>query len=123
MRQGDPLSPFMFNLVVNVFSYLLNLFVVEQVPCGFRVGENHVINHLQFADDTLIFCENEVDQLHRIYASIEAFLWASGLKVNFDESQLFGCNIPPDRVVEIASRLEMRHGVLPIQYLGAPLGG
>lgn len=123
LRQGDPLSPLLFNIVGSALSCMLNILAFEQVPCGFNLGNGLVINHIQFTDDTLIFCENDVAQLDRIYDAVEAFLWASGLKVNFDKSQLFGCNIPSERLVEKANSLEVCNGCLPIQYFGAPLGG
>lgn len=50
LRQGDPVSPFLFLIVM--IKGAVRLFE------GFRVAENTPsINHLQFADDTLIFVE------------------------------------------------------------------
>ncbi|XP_057414833.1 uncharacterized protein LOC130709453 [Lotus japonicus] len=105
----------------NGLSCMLNLLLEGQSPCGFRFGSGISINHLQSVDDTLIFCGDDVCQLKRIYAAIEAFMWVSGLKVNFTKSQLIGCNIPHNRVVELAQRFDFSSGQLPIQYLGAPL--
>lgn len=61
LRQGDSLTPLLFNIVANVFSCMLNMLLAGQSPCGFRIGEM-IINHLQFADDTLIFCEDSESQ-------------------------------------------------------------
>ncbi|XP_057432408.1 uncharacterized protein LOC130725173 [Lotus japonicus] len=117
LRQGDPLSPLLFNIVGSALSCMLNILAFEQVPCGFNLGNGLVINHIQFTDDTLIFCENDVAQLDRIYEVVEAFLWASGLKVNFDKSQLFGCNIPSERLVEKANSLEVCNGRKRISWV------
>ncbi|XP_057443942.1 secreted RxLR effector protein 78-like [Lotus japonicus] len=83
LRQGDPLSPLLFNLCVNALSCMLNLLLAEENPCGFSIVNGLAINHLQFANDTLVFCEDDASQLGRISDALEAFLWASGLKVNF----------------------------------------
>ena len=59
LRQGDPLSPFLFVIGMEAFSRL----IYKAVMGGFlsdykhrnRVGEEIIISHLLFADDTVIF--------------------------------------------------------------------
>lgn len=91
---GDRLSPLLFNICANSLSCMLNLLLEEEIPCGFEVRDNLSINHIQFADDTLIFGENDDSQLSRISDALEAFLWVSSLKVNFYKTCKYGCNIP-----------------------------
>ena len=56
LRQGDPLSPFLFTLVANVLSRMLLRAEEINVLEGFRVGRNRTrVSHLQFADDTIFF--------------------------------------------------------------------
>ena len=61
LRQGDPLSPYLFVLVMEVFSILINKAVEGGFFSGYKLrdrGGNEVqVSHLLFADDTLVFCE------------------------------------------------------------------
>ncbi|XP_057419024.1 uncharacterized protein LOC130713256 [Lotus japonicus] len=123
LRQGDPLSSLLFNLCANGLSCLLNQLLGNENFSGIRVSENLAINHLQFADDTLLFCKNSELQLENICNMLISFLFASGLKVNYGKSMLIGCNIPELEVERLAALHGWSTGVLPIQYLGVPLGG
>ena len=59
LRQGCPLSLLLFNLVVETLSGLLHSAISHDLFKGIKVGFNDVmVSHLQFADDTLIFCES-----------------------------------------------------------------
>ncbi|RVW33331.1 putative mitochondrial protein [Vitis vinifera] len=56
LRQGDPLSPFLFTIVANVLSMMLLRVEERGILEGFLVGRNRIrVTHLQFADDTLFF--------------------------------------------------------------------
>ena len=61
LRQRDPLSPYLFLLVMEVFSQLLFRARSEGYIKGFKVGNSNRIErdllHLLFANDTLLFCK------------------------------------------------------------------
>lgn len=80
------------------------------------------LNHLQFADDTLIFCINNVDQVQKIGVALDIFLAISGLKVNYSKSQILGCKVSQEEFKNLADLLDVSVGTLPINYLGAALG-
>ena len=60
LRQGDPLSPLLFILVMEALSKLINKACDMGLLQGFHVGNSHspgfLVSYLLFADDTLIFC-------------------------------------------------------------------
>lgn len=52
LRQADPLSPFLFLVVVEAFSMLLEKAFQGGLKEGLKVGQNgDVVSHLQFVDE------------------------------------------------------------------------
>ncbi|XP_057428588.1 uncharacterized protein LOC130722016 [Lotus japonicus] len=123
LRQGDPLSPLLFNLCVNGMSCLLNQALDGSIPSGVDIGKGLRLNHLQFADDALLFCEGDLRQVKRLALTLEAFLFVSGLKVNFRKSSLIGVNVGQVLEEQAASMIGFNREQLPFVYLGLPLGG
>ena len=67
LRQGDPLSPYLFVIAMEVFSCLLRRAINRVFLSGWRVrgrsGEGILISHLLFMDVTLVFYEESQDQM------------------------------------------------------------
>ena len=78
--------------------------------------------HLQFADDTIIFCESEVDQLLNVKRVLCYFQVISGFKINFFKSSLFGFNIDKEILADWANKISCKVESLPTTYLGLSLG-
>jgi mannosylglycoprotein endo-beta-mannosidase len=120
LRQGDPLSPLLFVIVMEAFSRMIEKAVTEGLLRGFAVGHLQV-SHLLFADDTLIFCDADVKQFRNLRRLLLCFEAASGLKINLGKSDV----IPVGEVTNVeklAAILECRVAQLPMSYLGLPLG-
>ena len=63
LRQGDPLSPLLFDIVMEALSHMLDVAASAGQFSGFSVGStagpSMMVSHLLFANNTLIFCDVE----------------------------------------------------------------
>jgi hypothetical protein len=123
--QGDPLSPLLFLLVMEVLSQLLIRTEEVGLIRGFKASSATVsglsISHLLFADDTIVFCDADRDQLLHIRMVLACFEAVTGLGVNMGKSEL----VPVGElrnVDQLAEILCCRVGDLPMSYLGMLLG-
>ncbi|KAK3219240.1 hypothetical protein Dsin_013210 [Dipteronia sinensis] len=86
LRQGDPLSPFLFNIVTEGLSSLFLKAYDLGLVRGATFGEEVHITHLQFADDTILFLKPRFDYLCNARRILRCFELASGLRINFHKS-------------------------------------
>ena len=125
LRQEDPLSPFLFIIAMEGLNDMLKIAQEKSWLRGFRVssrvGADLEITHLQYADDTLVFCDANQNQLKILRVIFVLFEAISGLHINWNKSFLYPVNEVPD-LPSLARILGGRTGVLPTTYLGMPLG-
>jgi len=125
LRQGDPLSPFLFLLAAEGLHVLMKAMVDNNLFTGYSVGTTNLVgvSHLQFADDTLLIGQKTWANVRALRATLIMFEMLSGLKVNFNKSLLVGINIADSWLSEAASVLNCKVGKIPFVYLGLPIGG
>lgn len=80
------------------------------------------LTHLQFADDTILFIRNNLRSVLGIKRVLQSFELPSGLKINFQKSQLFGFRANSKDLEFWASKLGCQVENHPITYLGMKLG-
>ena len=124
-RQGDPLSPFLFVLVMEAFSKMISAIYSRGLISGFSVGIREVnrveVSHLLFAGDTLVFCGADASQIRHLGALLVCFEAVSGLKVNLSKSTLVLVGSLDD-VDQLTGHLGCGISDFPLKYLGLPLG-
>ncbi|XP_028122358.1 uncharacterized protein LOC114319532 [Camellia sinensis] len=122
-RQGDPLSPFLFNIAAEGLNILMSRAQQHGLIKGVNVGSSEVLlTHLQFADDSILFCEAEEMEVCNIKRVLRCFEVISGLRINYHKSLVCGVNVPEESLSEFAARLHCQPKTLPLKYLGLPLG-
>ena len=123
LRQGDPLSPFLFVLVGEVFNKMVEKAKSLNLVEGLKVGRDAVdISHLQFANDTLVLCPKKKEYLINYRRMLNYFSIMSGLQINYSKSALIHFRCEESWVDDIKNELRCSAVHLPITYLGIPLG-
>ena len=125
IRQGDPLSPLLFDIVLEALSCVLDVAATAGQLLGFSVGNMAsslmMVSHLLFADDTLIFCHADPNQLVILMAILTKFEGVSGLRINLGKSELVPVGVVHNMDV-LVGLLGCKQFSLPLKYLGLPLG-
>ena len=122
LRQGDPLSPFLFLLVAEALSRMMKRAEGAGLIRVIKVAADvNPISHLQFADDALNFCEANEDQVKNVKAILICYEAVSGLKINFFKRELIGIRVDEPKMTQLADILGCRVGSLPTTYLGLPV--
>ena len=123
LRQGDPLSPFLFILAVEALNVALLEASNNNIFKGIKVGKDLVhVSHLQFADDALILGEWSRSNAVNLSRILTCFHLASGLKVNFNKSKLYGIGVSNVELNSLASTIGCLAPQFPCIYLGVPIG-
>lgn len=95
LRQGDPLSPYLFILCTETL--IANIIKAEREKqlTGIKVARAcPSISHLLFADDSLFFCKANKDECQTILKILKEYEGVSGQQINFDKSSIqFGHKI------------------------------
>lgn len=87
LRQGDPLSPYIFIMCSEVLSGLCIKAQSEKKLTGIKVGkESPRLNHLLFADDTMFFCKSDSQECTTLLNILQRYEMASGQKINTQKS-------------------------------------
>lgn len=122
IRQGDPLSPFLFILMSEAFEKTIQRDVRKSNLRGLQPSSQATIcSHHQFVDDTLLMGESLIKEANTIKAILDTYEKGSGKKVSLSKSSIFFMNTSENRKMKIANILGCKMGVLPYSYLGLPL--
>nr|GEY14494.1 RNA-directed DNA polymerase, eukaryota, reverse transcriptase zinc-binding domain protein [Tanacetum cinerariifolium] len=90
LRQGDPISSYLFTLVMEV----LNLIMIKNIKDDGRFKyhawcKDLQMTHLCFADDLMVFCNGDVHSITVVKKSLNEFSRVSGLFPNLKKSTIF----------------------------------
>jgi hypothetical protein len=119
VRQGDPFAPFLFNMAANSLSKMMYLAQQNGLITG--LADNLVekgIAILQYADDTILLIQDSEEQAVNLKLMLYIFESMSGLKINFEKSEVMMILDDEVKAHNFASLFNCQQGSWPIKYLG-----
>lgn len=120
LRQGDPLSPLLFVLVMEV----LNVLVQDADQRGMLSPlPGHHFGHRVslYADDMVLFLLPRQQDFACVRAILDLFAGASGLLTNLDKCLISPIRCSDDDILSVQQVFPWRLSPFPCRYLGAPL--
>ncbi|KAL0449242.1 UNVERIFIED_CONTAM: LINE-1 retrotransposable element O protein [Sesamum latifolium] len=113
LRQGDPISPYLFVLVMKVLRLIIQQLIEQDNTFWFhwKCGEIGIFQ-LGFADDLLLFCEATNSSIAVFWRGLDVFATLSGLHVNPGKSHLIlskAAHVQRPRLLEMEPVLEKDH--------------
>lgn len=122
LRQGDPLSPFLFVLCTEGLIHLIKKAEKDGRLEGIQFDEKGpMIHHLLFADDCLFVCKASDDQAAVLMEILDRYGRATGQRLNLEKSAItFGKKVPVEKQTSIKriTGIEKEGGTG--NYLGLP---
>nr|GEV20710.1 RNA-directed DNA polymerase, eukaryota [Tanacetum cinerariifolium] len=120
---GDPLSPFLFILVMESLHLSFQNVVDGGLFKGVALNDSLQISYLFYADDVVFigqWCESNIATIIRV---LDCFYRALGLHINLHKSKLLGLAVENDLVNLAANSIGCMTLSLPFSYLGVNIGG
>ena len=122
LRQGDPMSPFLFVLCAEGLSALLRDAEKKQLIHGVKIGRRvEAISHLLFADDSLLFARANEEEVEQVIDILSIYEGASGQKLNMEKSVMsFSRNVGLEKKNLLLNKLKFKAVDDYDKYLGLP---
>jgi hypothetical protein len=121
IRQGDPLSPYLFVLAMEGLSGIINQSVRSSTFQYHWRCKPTKITHLCFADDLMMFCHADIESIMVLKSSLDRFSKLSALTINLAKSSLYLSGVDGSLCNNIMDNIGIHEASLPVRYLGVPL--
>jgi hypothetical protein len=122
LHQGDPMPPILFNIITDMLAILIkrakedrqiNRIIPHLVDDGLSI--------LQYADDSIIFLDHDLEQAKNMKLLLTVFEQLSGLKINFHKSEIFCYGGAKEFQDEYIEHFRCNVGEYPFRYVGIPM--
>ncbi|GAU25702.1 hypothetical protein TSUD_216310 [Trifolium subterraneum] len=122
LRQGDPLSPYLFIICAEGLSALIRQAEARKGLHGIKICRNApTISHLLFADDCFLFFKATINEATVLKNILDVYEVASGQAINLQKSEFYcNRNVNPEIREAIANHLEVAQVLGTGKYLSLP---
>ncbi|GJR30322.1 RNA-directed DNA polymerase, eukaryota [Tanacetum coccineum] len=123
LKQGDPLSPFLFILIMESLHLSFQRVVDAGMFKGITLSSSLILSHMFYADDAVFvgqWCDGNINTLVHV---LDCFFHVTGLRINMRKSKLMGILVDDEKVKQAASKLGCLILKTPFSYLGSKVGG
>ncbi|GJS80119.1 RNA-directed DNA polymerase, eukaryota, reverse transcriptase zinc-binding domain protein [Tanacetum coccineum] len=104
LRQRDPISPYLFTLIMEVFTLMMEKKIKQNPDFKYHKGcKDFKITHLCFADDLVVMCHGDKRYVEVIKAALDEFSNSLGLLPNPSKSTVFFSNVGNSEKAKILS--------------------
>ncbi|XP_062089600.1 uncharacterized protein LOC133796134 [Humulus lupulus] len=121
LRQGDPISPLLFVLVMDYLTRALHGAAKDKQFRFHLLCKTLNITNLCFADDLLIMCKAHLSSIQIMQQAFQEFSSAFGLNINQAKSSIYFGGITLAEKEKLLCLSKLREGQFPLKYLGVPL--
>lgn len=121
LQQGDPLSPYLFTMCLEMLSRSLKC-AAESPDFNFHPKCKPLgITHIAYADDLLLLSRGDVGSVNILVRCLKEFGETAGLKVNVFKSSMFLAGVSDGEKADLLQQTGFQEGVFPFRYLGIPM--
>nr|GEZ73472.1 RNA-directed DNA polymerase, eukaryota [Tanacetum cinerariifolium] len=122
LKQGDPLFPFLFILVMESLHLSFSRVLESGLFKGINLNNSLMISHLFYADDAIFIRKWDISNIKTIVKVLKRFFLASGLKINLHKSKITGIGVTKDRIDLATNLMGCSTFAPPFHYLGVKVG-
>ncbi|GKD85945.1 RNA-directed DNA polymerase, eukaryota, partial [Tanacetum coccineum] len=122
LKQGDPISPFLFILIMETLHLSFKRVIEANLFKGISINASFSRSHLFYADDVVFIGEWNSSNIKIVAKVLNCFYLASGLKINFHKSKLIGVGVNSNEVEPVANLVGCSTFSSPFKYLGVIVG-
>ncbi|GKC38445.1 RNA-directed DNA polymerase, eukaryota [Tanacetum coccineum] len=123
LKQGDPLSPFLFILMMESLHLSFQRIVDAGLFKGIVLDQSLCLSHMFYADDVIFVGHWSDGNISTLIHVLKCFFHASGLRINLSKSKIMGVNVESAYVKQAAAKLGCLVLHSPFYYLGTKVGG
>ncbi|GJY19819.1 RNA-directed DNA polymerase, eukaryota, reverse transcriptase zinc-binding domain protein [Tanacetum coccineum] len=121
LKQEDPLSPFLFILIMESLHLSFSKVLGAGLFKGVSINGSLMLSHLFYADDIVFIREWSDCNIKMIVHVLKCFFLASSLKINLHKSNM-GIGVSPQDVKNAANAVGYTTFTTPFNYLGVKVG-